>query len=101
MKKVDVDYSGFIDYTGYFKIEFVVACINKRKLLSKEKLLATFNMFDVDRSGSISIDEVKSILGVGKNVPDDEWQKLMSEVKTNNNQISFNDFQQMMLKIIN
>jgi len=58
-------------------------------------------MFDVDGSGSISIDEVKSILGVGKNVPDDVWMQLMNDIHTNNNQISFNDFQQMMLKIVN
>ncbi len=41
LEKVDVDKNGFIDLT-----EFIVATIDKQKLLSSERLLAAFNMFD-------------------------------------------------------
>ncbi len=41
MKNIDSDHSGFIDYT-----EFAVATINKKTLLSKERLSAAFRMFD-------------------------------------------------------
>lgn len=47
--KVDIDGSGQIDYS-----EWVVATINKEKLLTKEKLQAAFNLFDKDGGGSIS-----------------------------------------------
>jgi calcium-dependent protein kinase len=54
MELVDSDNSGFIDYS-----EFVIATINREKLLSKEKLETAFKMFDKDDSGSISIQELK------------------------------------------
>lgn len=41
MKIVDTNNSGEIDYS-----EFVTACINRQKLLSKEKLEIVFKMFD-------------------------------------------------------
>ena len=46
-------------------IEWVVATINKDKLLSTEKLKQAFSLFDKDGSGSISSEEVKEILCSG------------------------------------
>lgn len=46
-------------------IEWIVATINKEKLLSKEKLKAAFQLFDTDGSGAISSEEVKEILSRG------------------------------------
>ena len=61
MKMVDADGNGEIEYS-----EWVVASINKRKLLSDEKLEAAFNLFDKDGSGTISASEIRDVLGVGK-----------------------------------
>jgi calcium-dependent protein kinase len=41
MKTVDMDKNGCIDYS-----EFISATIDKRKLLSKERLRAAFSLFD-------------------------------------------------------
>ena len=41
MKIADTDGSGEIDYS-----EWIVATINKKKLLSNEKLESAFNLFD-------------------------------------------------------
>ena len=38
---VDIDHSGFIDYS-----EFVIASMNEKQLLTNEKLQAAFKMFD-------------------------------------------------------
>ena len=57
MNEVDIDKSGTIDYN-----EFVLATINKQKLLNKEKLETTFKMFDKDGSGTITADEIKLVL---------------------------------------
>ncbi len=45
MDNVDMDKNGYIDYT-----EFVMATVNKEKLLSKERLESTFKTFDKVRS---------------------------------------------------
>ena len=41
LTKIDIDNNGYIDLT-----EFVIATMNKKKLLSRERLIAAFNMFD-------------------------------------------------------
>ena len=41
MQNVDIDKNGCIDYS-----EFIAATIDKRKLLSKERLKAAFAIFD-------------------------------------------------------
>jgi len=60
---VDVDKSGEIDFS-----EFVTATVNRSNLLSEEKLRSAFNIYDKDKNGSISIDEIKEVLGVGKKI---------------------------------
>ena len=94
MNEVDIDKNGTIDYN-----EFVLATINKQKLLNKEKLEATFKMFDKDGNGTISADEIKSVLGkaVNEKILDD----MIKEVDMNNDgEISLIEFKEMMLKFI-
>ena len=57
----DTDGSGEIDYS-----EWAVATISKENILTEEKMKQAFNMFDKDKSGSISSEEVKAVLGVGR-----------------------------------
>ena len=66
---VDVDRSGEIDFS-----EFVTATVNRGDLLKDEKLKAAFDLYDKDGSGSISVDEIKSVLGIGKQISEAVWQ---------------------------
>lgn len=59
---VDTDQSGYIDYT-----EFVVASMNEKALLSNDRLMAAFKMFDKDGSGSITPSEIKVVLQAQEN----------------------------------
>ena len=75
MRLADIDGSGEIDYS-----EWLVATANKKSLISDEKLKTAFAYFDKDGSGSISIDEIKEVLGVKKRLVDDKiWNELIKE----------------------
>lgn len=90
----DNDGSGSIDYS-----EFLVATSNRKTMLSEEKLKATFDMFDQDKSGDITPDELKSILGAGKNISEDVWKEMIKEVDQNGDgKITYLEFKNMMLK---
>ncbi len=92
---VDSDKSGFIEYS-----EFVIASMNEKNLLTNEKLQAAFKMFDKDGSGLISKDEIKEVLGFGKNLDDKAVNDIVRQVDDNDDgEISFEEFSQMMKKL--
>ena len=95
--EIDLDGSGFIDLT-----EFVIATMNKKKLLSKDKLMAAFDMFDKDRSGAISANEIKDVLQQEVDIPDENWNQLIEEVDQNGDGvISLDEFTTMMYQLLN
>ncbi len=91
----DADGSGELEFT-----EFVIASMNKSKFLTDDKLKAAFEMFDLDGSGQILASELKEVLGVGKNIPENLWTELMAEAdKNDSGSIEFDEFKHMMMKI--
>lgn len=96
IKKIDNNQSATIDYT-----EFVAATIDKKNLLSDEKMKACFNMFDKDRSGKISIAEFKNMF-MGNDVVDDTvWTDLVKQADENNDgEIDFSEFRDLLLKMV-
>ena len=92
LARVDANGSGEIDYS-----EWIVATINKEKLLSKDKLKAAFQLFDRDGSGAISAEEVKQILSRGQKIDERVWRDVIGEVDIDGNgEIDFSEFTQMM-----
>jgi len=61
-QQIDVDGSGYIDYT-----EFVASAMNQSDLMSGNKLDRAFDLFDNDKSGSISLKEIRDVLGLTDN----------------------------------
>jgi calcium-dependent protein kinase len=95
MKEVDIDGSGHIDYS-----EFISAAADRKKLLSKKNLEGAFNMFDKDGSGSITIDEIKHVLGPMHKGNTDVWVKVIAEVDIDGNgEIDLLEFKNMMLRL--
>ena len=96
MKIADTDGSGEIDYS-----EWVIATMDKKKLLTEDKLLMAFSMFDKDNGGSISSAEVKDTIGVGKNIDEKLWNEIINEVDVNGDgEISFQEFKIMMERLL-
>ena len=97
-----------IQILNYNNIEFLLASINKKKILSEENLRNAFKLFDKvnyniyqDGNGTISADEVKTILGLGKQFSEDVWTEVIKEVDQNSDgEISFEEFNSMMKKFI-
>ena len=58
LKAMDTNGDGKIDFN-----EFVAATFDRKKLISQANIKAVFDMFDQDRSGTISMGEMMSIFG--------------------------------------
>ena len=78
MNECDANMNGCIDYT-----EFLTAASNWKKIINKNKLKATFEVFDVDRDGVISLWELKEVLKNDHHVDDEIWQEIFEEVDVN------------------
>ncbi|KAM3144380.1 hypothetical protein pb186bvf_003544 [Paramecium bursaria] len=97
MELVDMDGSGTIDYS-----EFIIATMDRKKAVQKEKLKEAFQVFDKDGNGFISEAEIKEVLGPSL-VGYDEgmWHQMIMEIDQNGDgQISYEEFCEMMMKVI-
>ena len=54
MEALDIDHNNSISYT-----EFILATMNKKKVITEERIKEAFDMFDENKNGSISLEEIK------------------------------------------
>ena len=93
-KNIDNDGNNSIEYE-----EFVRAVIGKDKILSDTFMKHTFDFFDKDRSGAISISEMQEIFK--GTVSDEMILKMVQEVDIDGNQeISYEEFKIMLNKLL-
>ena len=96
MKMVDTDNNKCIDYS-----EFVMATLNKKNLLSESRLKAAFEIFDRDESGYIDANEIKQVLGKGKQLDEKVWAELIREVDINGDgEVSYKEFKKIMQQLL-
>lgn len=94
MKEVDSDNSGFIDYN-----EFLKAAIDMKSVTSPEYLQTAFNLFDRDRSGKISIEELKVVLQ-GRDEDQHIFEGILKQVDENGDgEIDIEEFAAILKKI--
>jgi calcium-dependent protein kinase len=93
MKKIDLNESGFIDYS-----EFITACLKTETIANQENLVLAFERFDADGNGKLTVEELKKLLGSG--LADlEEVQKIVKEVDLNGDgEIDLKEFQGMMFR---
>lgn len=89
---VDFDKNGYVEYS-----EFVTVAMDRKTLLSKDRLRAAFSLFDQDASGTIAADEVRRVL---VEVDDAQWDVIIKEVdKNNDGEVDFDEFVAMMQQL--
>ena len=98
LKNIDSDNNGYISFE-----EFLIASINKEKILTEKNLKMAFDVFDRDKSGGISQNELKYILGeYNVNAKEHLWKKMIQQIDLNQDgQISYEEFHKMMMDVIN
>jgi len=69
---VDQDHTGYIKYS-----EFVAACLTEKDAMNDQYVVAAFNALDLDGDGSITREEMKTLLG--DDVDDKALDRLMKE----------------------
>ena len=92
---IDYDNNGTISFD-----EFVKAAIDKKKLLTEEKLKAAFSLFDRNGDGDIEAKELKEVIGDDNTKEDNIWMQMIKEVDLDGNGvIDFEEFKAMMKKL--
>ena len=90
-KSIDVDQNGKIDYT-----EFLAATIQRINYLKNERLYEAFCMFDKDKSGSITKEELLKALKAEKS-QEKEIEKYIKAVdKNGDGKIDYKEFLELM-----
>ena len=71
--------------------------MDPKEIITKDRITAAFNTFDIDHGGTISMDEIKTALCAGKNIDDKVWNTLISEVDRNgDDEITLDEFKNIM-----
>lgn len=96
---LDQDGSNSIEYE-----EFIRSTINLEDILTDKNLKLAFDFYDKDGSGYLDVNEIKSALGIIDNdvVTNQLIQNIIKNIDENSDgQISFEEFKDLMLKVIN
>jgi calcium-dependent protein kinase len=95
MREVDSDGSGYIDYT-----EFVMATMQQETVLNRNYLEAAFSAFDQDKSGKISMEELRALLGADIETKNSLWEELIRGADLDGDgEIDLHEFQEMMVRM--
>lgn len=88
----DSDGSGEINYS-----EWLMTVVSREKLLSQEKMESVFRIFDKDKSETISVEELKCVLGIARPIDQEIITKTLQEVdREGKGEITFSEFRHLM-----
>ena len=88
----DSDNSGEINYS-----EWMMTAVDRSKLVSNDKLEAAFKMFDKDHSNTISMEEIKGMLDVAKNLDEESVRRAIKSVDSSKRgELTFTEFKDLL-----
>ena len=62
---------------------------------------AAYKIFDKDGCGHLKVEEIKNVLGVGKNIDNSVWEDVLKEVDANGDgEIEFDEFKSIMMGLL-
>jgi len=93
---------GNVDYKGDGRInysEFIAATLSSKMDLNEQIMWNAFNHFDLDNTGYVTEDNLKSaLLKTGKSLESEQIQEMIKEVdQENNGKVSFDEFKAMLM----
>jgi calcium-dependent protein kinase len=95
LMKFNDDNKNYIEYD-----KFVMLAVSKKNLIREDVLRLTFNTFDKDKSGSISIDEMKDVLIVCSKSTEKFWLDVLTQIdKLKDSEIDYEMFKNLMMSI--
>lgn len=81
-------------------MEFLAATLDRRRLLSEERISLCFKQFDQDHTGKISIHNFRAILGNKANLTDNQWYDLIKIYDLNGDGvIEYSEFREILIKM--
>lgn len=93
MKQVDTEKNGYINYT-----EFIKAAMSQRTLLSSQNLRRAFDLFDNDKSGTISASELRKVLQGSMVSEDKVWDDIIKHFDQNSDgEIDLREFEEIII----
>ena len=97
IKSIDCDGNGYIEYE-----EFIRVTLNKEQLFSDVNLKTAFDMFDEDKNGTISLNEILKVIVADKDIDKTVIDQLKAEIlKDGDENINFKHFKDIMLGLKN
>ena len=92
----DVNDDGVISYS-----EWLMISMNRNKILTHEKLEAAFNGLDIDHSGTVSFEEIKSFLFGSKAFDTEFLKSIIKKYEPNQDgEMSLDHFKKLMFSLL-
>jgi calcium-dependent protein kinase len=100
--KLDANRDGQVDFT-----EFVTAAYDRQKILNRDNIKIAFDLFDIDKNGFITKEELQSVFGAQLTSPkavkefEAQWAQILKECDASNDaNISFDEFANAMQTVL-
>ena len=96
LQKIDTNGDNVIGFT-----EFVSAALDKKQLLTEERVRLCFSIIDEDGSGKITVNELKDIFYSNGNGEDEVWKSLLEQADENGDgELEFEEFDKILKELI-